>query len=434
MEDREAARVEHGVGHALHVRAGYGSVARESVVHVAGVPAQHGGMRDRVRPVAEPGAPVQEPAPGAVARPLHFFLFDAAAEQVIDDVPHLRLEVGGGDAGAGGRDDEAHSGALGRPREGGHVGRHLLFVHERLLEAGTVPVGEQVVEGDDGLEVGVRVARRMIQEVHAGHLNAVRKERAPLSASHRQGDVRTRRHGSRGNLAEPGLDPIQGFARIEIANEYEGRVVGTVVKVEELVDVLEPGRVDVGHVADGRMTVGVPLVVGALEQGLEREAVGAVLVRLPPLVLHDFALVVELLLRDPGLEEPHAVGLQPQAEIEFVRGQGLEVVRAVEPRRAVERAAGILHELEVLLLRHVLGSLEEEMLEEVREAGAAGALVLRSHMVHDVNGDEGSGRIGLQDHSQPVVERVLAEFEPHRRARRWSQGFSLSVPLLSVLQ
>ena len=186
--------------------------------------------------------------------------------------------------------------------------------------------------------------------------------------------------------------------------------------------VLEPGRVDVGHVADGRMAVRVSLVVGAREQGLEREAVGAVLVRLPPLVLHHLALVVELLLGDPGLEEPHAVGLQPQAEIQFVRGQGLEVVGAVEPRRPVEGAAGVLHELEVVLARHVLGPLEEEMLEQVREAGPAGALVLRSHVVHDVDGDERRGRIGLQHDPQPVVERVLKDVESHRwspcRSRR----------------
>ena len=194
------------------------------------------------------------------------------------------------------------------------------------------------------------------------------------------------------------------------------------MEIEELVHVLEPRRVDVGHVADRRMAVGVSLVVGAREQGLEREAVGAVLVRLPPLVLHHLALVIELLLRDPGLEEPHAVGLQPQAEIQFVRGQRLEVVRAVEPRRPVERAARVLDEFEVVLARHVLGPLEEEMLEEVREAGPAGALVLRSHVVHDVNGDEGSGRIGLQDDPQPVVEHVLADLEPHRGGRRWSQG------------
>ena len=242
----------------------------------------------------------------------------------------------------------------------------------------------------------------------------VPKKRAPLSVAGRLGDVRGRRHGPRGNLPEPGLDPVQRRSRIEVADEHEGRVVGSVVEVEELVYVIEPGRVDVGHVADGRMAVRVSLVVGAREQRLEREAVGAVFVRLPPLVLHDLALVVELLPGDTRLEEPHAVGLEPQAEIQLVRGQGLEVVGAVEPRRPVERAAGILNELEVVLARHMLGPLEEEMLEEVRETGPAGALVFRSHVVHDVNGDERRGPVGLQDDPKPVVEGVLEDVEFHR--------------------
>ena len=54
--------------------------------------------------------------------------------------------------------------------------------------------------------------------------------------------------------------------------------------------------------------------------------------------------------------------------------------------RAVQRAAGALDELEVLVRRDVLGALEEHVLEEVREARASLALVRRADVIPEIDG------------------------------------------------
>ena len=74
----------------------------------------------------------------------------------------------------------------------------------------------------------------------------------------------------------------------------------------------------------------------------------------------------------------HAIGLQPEAQLDLVRGQRLEVVGAVEEGGGVEHAAGALDDAEVLGLGHVAAALEHEVLEEMGEAGLAGLLVLAS--------------------------------------------------------
>ena len=69
-------------------------------------------------------------------------------------------------------------------------------------------------------------------------------------------------------------------------------------------------------------------------------AVGPVVVAPALLVLHDLALVVQVLLAQRVEQRAHAVGLEPERELELVRRHRLEVVGAVEPGRAVERPAG----------------------------------------------------------------------------------------------
>ena len=74
------------------------------------------------------------------------------------------------------------------------------------------------------------------------------------------------------------------------------------------------------------------------------------------------------LLRDG--QPAHAVGLEPQRELELVRRQDLVVVRAIAVGRAVEAAAAIGDEPEMLALGGVLTALEHHVLEQVREAGS----------------------------------------------------------------
>ena len=101
-----------------------------------------------------------------------------------------------------------------------------------------------------------------------------------------------------------------------------------------------PGREEVLHVLDARgdqvlvrpdhrevvrVALGVHEPVD-LELG---HAVGLVLVRLAPLVAHDLALEVELLLVHRVAEVLEAVGLEPEQRREEVRRAPAEVVRPV---------------------------------------------------------------------------------------------------------
>ena len=106
---------------------------------------------------------------------------------------------------------------------------------------------------------------------------------------------------------------------------------------------------------------------------------GLVLDALAALVADDVLLVGQRSAVDLLEQIAHAIGLEPQRELELVGGHGLEVVGAIEVGRAVQIAgAGALEQLEVLIGRHVLRALEHHVLEEVREAGASRLLVRRA--------------------------------------------------------
>ncbi len=159
---------------------------------------------------------------------------------------------------------------------------------------------------------------------------------------------------SRGGLAVVGrdgaevlLDPGERLLRVDVADDRQDRVVGRVVGAEERARVLQRRRVQVGHRADGRVVVRVALGVGQRGQPLEGGAVGHVVVALPALVLDHVTLVVQRLLVERGQQRAHPVRLQPERQLQLVGGHGLEVVGALEARRAVERAAGALDQLEV---------------------------------------------------------------------------------------
>ena len=116
------------------------------------------------------------------------------------------------------------------------------------------------------------------------------------------------------------------------------------------------GGVEVLHRADRRVVV---RVLGREQVRLELlvpRAVGPVVVAPALLVLHDLALVVEVLLAERLEERAHPVRLEPERELHLVARHGLEVVRAVEPGGAVHRAAGGLDERDVLRLADVRAS------------------------------------------------------------------------------
>src|SRR6185312_9221125 len=106
--------------------------------------------------------------------------------------------------------------------------------------------------------------------------------------------------------------------------------------------------------------------------------------RPPALVFHHIALRIELLLRHCWQELAHSVGFQPQRERYLVGRHSLEVIRTVEPRGSVERAARTLDQLEMLVRANVGRSLKEHVLEQMREPRAAGPLVRRPDMIPEI--------------------------------------------------
>ena len=158
---------------------------------------------------------------------------------------------------------------------------------------------------------------------------------------------------------------------VDVTGDRQGGVVGNVVGAEEPLDVLERRGAEIGHRADHLVKVGVVRRVERFEQDPGGEPGGAVLGALPALVLDDVALVVERLLEPLAVEEePHALALQPERQLELIRRDDLVVVGSVMGRRSVHVGRpGLLQELEVLVLGDVLRPLEHDVLEQVGEAG-----------------------------------------------------------------
>ena len=59
----------------------------------------------------------------------------------------------------------------------------------------------------------------------------------------------------------------------------------------------------------------------------------------------------------------------------------------------------------------VLAALEEHVLEEVGEASTSRTLVLRAHVVPEIERYQGQARVVVQDQPQPVVEGVPLQGE-----------------------
>ena len=105
----------------------------------------------------------------------------------------------------------------------------------------------------------------------------------------------------------------------------------------------------------------------------------------------------------------HAVGFEIDGELEIFVGGGesFEIVGAVPGSGAIHFGAVVGQFLLDVLAG--LGFLEQQVLEQVRHAGFAGAFVARAHHVSDVDGDFGLGGIGEEQHMKAVGQRVLGD-------------------------
>ncbi len=209
--------------------------------------------------------------------------------------------------------------------------------------------------------------------------------------------------------AEPALDRLVRGGLVDVADDGDDAVVGRVPVAEEALHVGRRGGVEVLHRADGRVVVRVAVGEDGRHEPLVERAVGPVVVALALLVLDHVALVVEVLLVERLEQRGHPVGLQPEADVELVGRQGLEVVGAVEVGRRVADAARALDDGHVLGLGDVRRALEHEVLEEVGEAGPALRLVLGADVVPEVDGHHRGQVVGRHDDAQAIRQPTLAE-------------------------
>ncbi len=124
-------------------------------------------------------------------------------------------------------------------------------------------------------------------------------------------------------------------------------------------------------------------------------------------VAHDAHFAVEIGARDAGVN--HAVGFHFQGEAQILvgGGHGLEVIRAVEERGAVEGGAvrtQLGHDFLALV-----GAFVEHVLQQVGHAGFTVAFVAGADQVSDVDGNGGLGGIGEQDDVESVIEFIFRD-------------------------
>ena len=184
-----------------------------------------------------------------------------------------------------------------------------------------------------------------------------------------------RQRRSWGNVAEVMLDFRLGGFDVDVTGQNERRVVWPVVRLKPLAYVFQGRRVQIVHRADDVPRVRVPGREEIRDDLLEYFPVRLV-VALALLVLHDAPLLVELLLVDRGEQMAHAVGFHPQSEVHGGARDGLEVVRAIEIRRAVHAGGAHLLKRPEVLVVVIFGAIEHQVLEQVGETCLARHFVL----------------------------------------------------------
>ena len=209
-----------------------------------------------------------------------------------------------------------------------------------------------------------------------------------------------------GQIAEVSLGEIEGAFGLDVACQRQRRIRRVIVGPEERLDVLEAHRAEIIGRPDRRPVVGMLLRKQRRDNRHEREPVRAVLVVLPPLVEHDVALGLESLRRHRRQQISHPIRFHPERQVDCARRHHFPVVGAIGVRRSVQQPARALDRRKVagVVVRRPL---EHQVLEEMRKAGAARALVLRTDVVPDVYGNDRDVVILVNDDVEAVGERAF---------------------------
>ena len=133
-----------------------------------------------------------------------------------------------------------------------------------------------------------------------------------------------------------------------------------------------------------------------------------VLAPLPPLVTHHILLVGERRLVEHVEQITHAIAVYPQAQLQLVRWQGVEVVGAIEVRRSIRIGnAGGFQQAVGHASWHVLGGGEHHVLEQVGESRAARLLIGGANVVPDVDRDQRQSPVFGKNDFEAVFQAVF---------------------------
>src|SRR6266404_3058135 len=208
------------------------------------------------------------------------------------------------------------------------------------------------------------------------------------------------RRSAGGDIPEVLFGHRKTFFGFHVAKNEEHGIVRRVVRFEKGLHVGETGGIEISKISIKIVGVG-PIAKG---DGRKIEP-GKAAVRLVQDIDADFffdyiALIAEILVVD--LEGAHAVGFEPKNTLERVGGHRLEIIGDIVMRRAVERAAAGIDELDVLHLGSVGGALEHHVLEEMREAAAALRLETETNFIVDAYGDDGGSRVWRNNYFESI--------------------------------
>jgi hypothetical protein len=204
---------------------------------------------------------------------------------------------------------------------------------------------------------------------------------AALAPLRRLGVDESREGRPPGDVAVGVANAPQQRVGLEVSGHPERRVVRRVEGAEVRLAVLAADGLDVRHPADDRPPVGVRLV----DQGVQRlvhQARRLVVHPEPPLLLHHLALALERAVVDG--ERAHPVRLEVEHRVQGLGGEVLVVHRDVVGGVGVGPPAVGLQDLVELLGAVLLRPVEHHVLEEVADAGDAGALVARADLEEGV--------------------------------------------------
>ena len=307
-------------------------------------------------------------------------------------------------------------GALGQPgaegRKSGIVQRALggpavarqPFLHQRAVQTPGGRVAEHAHQDVERGVVGVAAGGDAVQGADQRRFAAAAQGDGARAVLHRLHGVERRQRARRArDRAEVLLHQLQRARGLETPGDDQQRVVGLVPGAVEALEARNRHVLDVRSRADDRVAVVVP-AEGELERALEQHRAGVVLAHLE-LVAHHRHLALEIGLGDERVDHPVRFHAERPLQVGLARRHGLEVVGAVVGGGAVPaRAAAGELALEVGMVRRAL---EHHVLEQVRHALLAVALVARADQVGDVHRHGVGAGVRHGEDAQAVVEPVF---------------------------